>query len=120
MGDHQHTGAVGDQDDRPVDLFQLVLDRPDAGIAIELVGFQWRHTAYLFQPGFKQRLPMFGNVLAQARYDQNGCGGLQFVQFNTYAFSMTRLALWPGAFCRTDIKDRPPLALFIGRQALFI
>jgi hypothetical protein len=64
-------------------------------------------------------LPMFGDVLTQARYDQNGCGSLQFVHFNTYAFSMTRLALSPGAFCRTDIKERPPQALFIGRQALF-
>jgi hypothetical protein len=62
---------------------------------------------------------MFGNVLAQTRYDQNGCGSLQFVHVNTFAFSMTRLALSPGAFCRTDIKERSPEALFIGRQALF-
>lgn len=38
---------------------------------------------------------MLGNVVAQARYDQNGCGSLQFIHFNTYAFSMTRLALSP-------------------------
>jgi hypothetical protein len=28
---------------------------------------------------------MLGNVLAQARDDQNGCGSLQFVHFNTFA-----------------------------------
>jgi hypothetical protein len=31
---------------------------------------------------------MFGNVLAQARDDQNGCGSLQFVHLNTFGFSV--------------------------------
>jgi hypothetical protein len=62
---------------------------------------------------------MLGHMLAQARDDQNGCGSLQFIHVNTFAFSMTRLAVSPEAFCSVDIKERPSGALFIRRQALF-
>lgn len=95
---HQHAGAVSDQNHRPVDLRQCVLNRFDPLAAIEFVGFQRRHTAHLAQSGVQQRLPMFGNVLAQTRDDQNGCDSLQFVHFNTFAFSMTRLALFARGF----------------------
>ncbi|MNN32282.1 hypothetical protein D3C81_1460010 [compost metagenome] len=86
MRDHQYTGTVGDQNHRAFDLLQLVLDRPHTGHAIEFVGFQWRNTAHFAQPGFKQRLPMFGNVVTQTRDDQNGSASLQFVHVNTFIF----------------------------------
>jgi hypothetical protein len=89
---------VSDQNHRPVDLRKCVLNGFDPLAAIKLVGFKRRHTAHLAQPGFKQRLPMLGNVLTQTRYDHNGCGSLQFVHVNTFAFSMTRLALLARGF----------------------
>ncbi|MNP72250.1 hypothetical protein D3C76_1687630 [compost metagenome] len=63
-----------------------MLDRPDAGHAVEFVGFQRRDTAHFAQPVLQQRLPMFGNVFAQTGYDQNGGGSLQFVHVNTFVF----------------------------------
>ncbi|MNV82635.1 hypothetical protein D3C71_1763810 [compost metagenome] len=110
---HQNAGAVGHQDHRAVDLFQLLLDRPDPGRAVEFVGFKWRNATYLAQAGLQQCLPMLGHVLTQARHDQNGCGSLQLVHLNTLGFSKTRLARWPELFCSTDLKDPPSGALFI-------
>jgi hypothetical protein len=110
---------VGDQNHRPFDLLQFVLDCTDPCGTVELVGFKRRDTAYFAEFGLKQCLPMLGYVLTQARHDQNGCDSLQFVHISTYAFSMTRLTQWSEAFCSADIKERPPPALFIGRQSLF-
>jgi hypothetical protein len=56
---------------------------------------------------------VLGNVVTQTRYDQNGCGSLQFVHFNTFAFTMTRLAVSPESFCWSDIKEPATPALFI-------
>lgn len=78
MGDHQYASAVRDQDYLTFELIELALDRLDPGVATQAVNLQRRYAAHLGQAAGQQGLPMFGDVVTQARDNQHGGCGLQF------------------------------------------
>ncbi|MNM74542.1 hypothetical protein D3C81_863060 [compost metagenome] len=77
VGHHQYAGAVRHQQHLAFDLLDLALDGFDAGVAVEAVDLQRRHATDLGQAGLEQRLPVLGDVVAQAGDDQHGGGGMQ-------------------------------------------
>ncbi|MNQ79086.1 hypothetical protein D3C85_940170 [compost metagenome] len=109
MGNHEHTGAVGHEDGGAIDLGEFVLDGLDTGGTVELIGFQGRYAAYVGQLGLQQCLPMFGNMITQARHDQNGCDSLNLVHLTTFIFSMTRPARRPEVFVELTLKSTHPV-----------
>ncbi|MNN39570.1 hypothetical protein D3C81_1536090 [compost metagenome] len=115
---HQYAGAVRHQDHRAIDLRQFALDRLDPGGTAELVGLQRRHRADLVQAGLQQCLPMLGDMVAQARDDQDGSGGLQFFHVSTLALDIQVGS--PAECFEINSKEPSPRSLHIRRHALFI
>ena len=74
MRRHDRAGAVRDDDHGAVDQRELALDRGDARGETQLVDLQRRHGAHARQPGGQQRLPVVGDMVAQARDDEDGGG----------------------------------------------
>ena len=72
--EHDRAAAVRNENDGAVDRFQLVLDYSNALAAAQVPAAEQRHRAHLARRrelGCEQRLPVLGDVIAQAGNDQD-------------------------------------------------